>query len=82
MPFSWVQVKDDAVKLKIRRNVIMSKGGINSDFDIVHPDWIKLARWDGVKFVGNHLDLKLKTKDKIVGAQDRAIKRRLKRVGK
>ncbi len=81
MPFSWDRPKKHKIAKDIARAIIQSKGNINSDFDVMHPDWIRLAKWDGTKFTGNHNDLKIKVKDNIVRLQDRSLERRKKIAG-
>ncbi len=72
MSFSWDAAKKQAIDTKIKRAIIMAKGNINSDFDVLHPDWIKQA------VTKDYIDLKLKIKEKVVRKQDKAIIRRAK----
>ena len=74
----WDEIKETAIKAKINRAMIMSRGNINSDFDISHPDWIKQAHL--VK--PNYDDLKNKIRQEIVKRQDLAITRRKKNAPK
>ena len=43
MAFSRKQQLEDALKIKIQRAILMSKGQVNSDFDRKHPDWVRDA---------------------------------------
>ncbi len=77
MPFSWDQMKKDTVDIKIARAIAMAKTATNSDFKILHPDWIAESNNPSPKFT----DLKLKVKAKVVKFQDRAIQRRKRTLG-
>ncbi len=76
MPFSWVQAKKNAIDKKIQRAITLSKGNINPDFDVQHPDWLRDAQND------NYTNLKKQIKEKIIRQQDRIQKRRDKLGGK
>ncbi len=76
MSFSWDQAKQYAIETKVRRAIIMSQGNINSDCDVLHPDWVKQAQ------TKNYIDLKKKITEKVKRKQDLTMKRRHKLVGK
>ncbi len=45
MGFSWKHAKEEAIKVKIRRAIIMATAGVpNPDFKIRHPEWIQQAQ--------------------------------------
>ncbi len=75
--FSWKEMKEEAVKIKIRRAMTMaSKKDVNPDFAIAHPDWVRSAQQN------NFTDLKAKVKQKVEKDQERAQARRDKLVRK
>ncbi len=77
MSFSWKKAKEDAIKLKIQRAIIMaSKKDVNPDFAIEHPDWVRQAQEN--KFT----DLRAKVRLKVEKEQERAQARRDKLVRK
>ncbi len=80
MGFSWVAAKEKAVAKKLYRAKIMS-GGVKKEQQ-GHPDWvINHAEW--VRDANsNPTNMQKIVKDKIIKAQELAISRRNKRVGK
>ncbi len=76
MPFSWDYAKKRAIEVKVERAMIMSKGNVNSDFDVQHPTWVKAAQ------AKNYAEMKKVVIDRIVKSQELAMKRRDKLVRK
>ncbi len=78
--FSWKIAKEKAVEKKLYRAKIMS-GGVTKE-QLGHPDWvINHATW--VRNANsNPAEMNKFIKDKILQAQENAIKHRLKQIGK
>ncbi len=75
--FSWKAMKEEAIKIKIRRAITMaSKKDVNPDFAILHPDWVREAQKK------NFTDLTAKIKQAVEKDQERAQARRDKLVRK
>ncbi len=65
--FNWKDMKEQAIKIKIRRAITMaSKKEVNPDFAIQHPDWVREAQKQ------NYTDLKAKVRQQVEKAQERA----------
>ncbi len=74
--FSHTAIKKQAINIKIRRAMTMAKAGSNSDFKILHPDWVRDAQND------NYTNLKKMVKEDMEKRQKQAQDRRDKRSGK
>ncbi len=74
--FSWKQAKIEAVDLKIERAITMANSATNSDFKILHPDWVRDAQKK------DYTLLKKQVREKIEKYQNKAQQRRDKRSGK
>ncbi len=75
--FSWKDMKEQAVNIKIRRAMTMATNpNVNPDFAIEHPDWVRQAQSK------NYTDLKAKVRQKVEKDQERAQARRDKLVRK
>jgi len=75
-PFSWDLAKREAIKSKIERNITLAKAGLNDDFKLAHPDWVRDAQKK------NFTVLITKVREDVKKQQDLALKRQLKLVGK
>ncbi len=80
MPFSWLQAKEEAISIKLRRAKILS-GGIskesiaNLDFSIQHPDWVRDANT-------NRVPMNTAIKKQVIKYQEKAQQRRDRIAGK
>ncbi len=75
--FSWKAMKEEAIKIKIRRAMTMAaKKDVNKDFAIQHPEWVRSAQQN------NFTDLKAKVRQQVEKDQERAQARRDKLVRK
>lgn len=72
----WTELKKNAIDKKIERAILMAKAGVNKDFAIQHPDWIKQAQ------TKNFTDLRIKVKQAVEKSQEIAKARRDKLGGK
>ncbi len=76
MGFSWAEMKQDVIKIKIRRAKTMAKAGNNDDFKNAHPDWVQEAAQ-----TGKYIQLTSDIKKSVERRQALAMTRRAKRAG-
>ncbi len=78
MGFSWIKVKENAIKVKVRRAKTMAKGNINPDFDKAHPDWVR----DANKSTKDFTIMVKKVTEDAKKFQDLAFQRKMKYIDK
>ncbi len=76
MSFSWPQMIKDVERKKLERAHNLARGGVSSDFDIAHPDWVADAQQN--KFASLDKAVKLK----LAKHYAQALARRQKHEGK
>jgi len=71
--FSWKDMKERAIQVKIERAMTMAKKkDVNPDFKLQHPDWVSQAQNN------NFTDLKKKVRQMVENQQAIAMARRTK----
>ncbi len=77
MPFSWDMAKERTIKKAIDRAIILAGGKqsdslANTDFKILHPDWVSQANKKDFTVLSKTIRENMKK------VQDRALERRAK----